>query len=693
LIGQQIVSDETGYPLDNQGNRLAESTYQPPDDILRLFAKVQKDYQVAYNLQHRAFDEFDGYSLLQRANLDQQTFGVFVGADYIPGNRAWRFRGRKNTARNKIIGILAHMIAGMLYPYVYAKNDQNEEDKMTAKVMGILVEDHLRKADYEVKFLFMVLSALINPAVICEVEYVQALQTIKQKMADGTIKIVEAVDDLLSGLHLNILPIDQILLADFYTNDIQRQPYLIRVRRISWDEARKIYEDRFFDKDGTDLFGYVQAGKTRVVLTGNENQTLFDIEWTEADKDYVQEITAYYRNEDLQVTFVGGIFMGNQEDVYNSNPFQHRRMTLIKDQWMSIPVYPFAKSYFEPADPTGRFAYGKSAAAKEYWDDQALNLMHRLVLDGTYLDVVKPIFMSGVAKIDSVVMQPGATIGMPQGAQVTPYQLGPNLKAAYDAIKQQTSDMSESTQDKLQNGIADPNVTATAAIQAERNARVFLGVFGIMIAHLITQIGELTVDCVIQYATIPEVDNNVPGVLGAKYKTFLSKGKEKGADVTHRVVFTDKYMGRNITPAQQEKIEWKLYDQAGGYGSDQRIYEVNPYQFARYTYSLYVDPDKITLKSMGADRQEKMLAFNIMTDPRVAPYTDQKAVVRDFAVEEYGGPDADKYMKKDQSNPNEMMRSIMGGQDGQQQPQEGNLPDLSSLMGLSSQPAPQPAQQ
>ena len=56
-------------------------------------------------------------SLLDRMRLDQQTFAAFVGATYMPKHKQWRWRGRKNTARNKIIGILAHLLAAMLFPY------------------------------------------------------------------------------------------------------------------------------------------------------------------------------------------------------------------------------------------------------------------------------------------------------------------------------------------------------------------------------------------------------------------------------------------------------------------------------------------------------------------------------------------------------------------------------------------------
>jgi hypothetical protein len=667
-----IITDKKGNPVDGAGKKLSVSSYNPPEEIKKLFAQVQKDYSQAWRLQHRTFDEFDGVSLLERTRIDQETFGAYVGIGIDPVSKAWRWKGRKNTARNKIIGILAHLISGMLFPYCYAYNEENEEDEMTAKVMRILIEDHLKKADYEIKFLYMVTSALVMPAVHVEVEYVEAMQRIKEKMADGTYKVTEAVDELLSGIGLNIVPIDQILCADFFTNDVQRQPNYCRVRRIPYDEARSIYGGGKYMIDGVDQFDFVEAGKTRIFLTGQEHQVLYDIEWTEADNNYVQVITMQYRPEDLEVTFVGGVFMGNYKDIYNSNPFQHRRMSMIGDEFKSIPVYPYAKTGFEPIDPTGRFYYYKSASFKAFWDDAGQNRMHQLAYDGTYLDVIKPLFMSGVAKIDQTVMVPGATIGMPVGSSVTPYSLSPNLAAALNMMRVETDDMSESTQDKTSNGVETPNVSATATMKAQQQAQVILGVFGVMIADLIRQIGELTVDCIIQHTTVGEVDATIPEALNMKYKKILAKGKENGKDITNKIEFDSSMIGQNLTKEKADELEWDMFYKAGGLKSKTIHYKVNPYKFARSQFSVYIDPSQLVSRSMGTDQLRKDRAFNLLLDPRVAPYVNAQAVVDKFVLEEYSDGNPDEFKKTDEQKAQEqqaqgggemggdMLKNVMG---------------------------------
>lgn len=668
MIGQ-LITKANGTPSEAY-SKLSKSSYQPKGDILKLWQQVQRDYQVAYLLQHRPCKEFDGVSLLDRARLDQETFSAYVGCEYVPEHKRWRWKGRKNTSRNKLISICARMLAGMLYPTIHAHNEMNEEDKMTAKVMKIRIESHLKKAGYETKFLFMVMSALVNPAVFVQVEWVEMMQKIKE---NG--KIEEVLNEALSGLALNILPIDEIMLPDLYsgTGQLNRLNSILRVRRIPWDEARAKWAGKFFTTvlgETKDLFDYVEAGRTRVFLTGNENQELFDIEWTEADQGYVQEATAYYPYEDLEVTMVGGVLMVNEEDVYNKNPFIHRRFTLVNDEWKSFPVLPFVMSGFEPLDPAGRFAYYKSGAFKLFWDDKSINTMHRLAHDGTYLDVMKPTILSGVAKVDSSVLVPGGTFGIPAGGSISQYSLGPNLKAVWEAVGAYDRDMSEST---TVNPVPNPgqtNVSATQTNVAVAQAKLFMSIFALFIADLTKRVGELVVDCEVNYGCTGQIDDSIPGHLNIKPKTHVIKGKEKGKNVTHKITFTTKHAGKKYTQKQLEDKEWELYDKGGKTpeeraSSDQRIYEVNPYKYARTVYECYMDADQILDKSVGAAQARKVAAFNILKDPAIAPFTDQEEVA-DSIIDEFGPEltdDPDKLKKQNTGQPNALMQgmALQGG--------------------------------
>lgn len=647
-----------------------------PEDVKRLWEHVRQDYFKDYSLQNRPFQEFDMLSLLQRMNLDQQTWGAFVGANYSTADQQWRWQGRKNTARNKIIGILAHVVSSMLYPFVYAYNEDNKEDELTARVMRILIENHLKKTKYEDKFLYMMCSALVNPAVFAQVECVEALQKIKYKK-DGKWVIDQVIDEVISGIHLNLVPVDQLMLADFYTSDIQNQPHIIKARRISYDEAKKIYGGKY-KWNGNDVFDSVMKGDmTQAVGAGRDNQTIYNIDWTLADQNFVQEITAYYKAEDLEVTFVGGILMGNYDDVYNTNPFKKRRITVNKrGDYVTMPVYPFAKTGFEPIDPNRRFAYYKSAAFKEFWDDASLNRAFQLAQDSSYLGAFSPTMITGVTgPIDSSIMVPGYTFGAPKDATLTPAFQQKNMASLQFLMQKNEDDMSLSTQDQLQSGVAAPGVTATASIKAEQNAKIIMTVFATMIANLVKDIGQLYVDDVLLHTSQGEVDATVPENLVIKYNTIRHQTKEGGKEVNNIIQFEPNMALPTFTKDKADELEWKIYNENGAEDTHTYSYIVDPYKFAKAQFSVYVDPQVIISRSLGTDtlRKERLLTW--AQNPVFAPYLNMKEVTDKLIIDDLAEGDPDKFRAED-NQMNQMANSMFGGKPVQSPMQSPVVPNV-----------------
>lgn len=648
--------DTTAQDLTNEP--MLTKKISAPEDVKRLWEQVRQDYFKAYALQNRPFEEFDMLSLLQRMNLDQQTWGAFVGANYSPSDQSWRWQGRKNTARNKIIGILAHVVSAMLYPFVYAYNEDNKEDELTARVMRILIENHLKKTKYEDKFLFMMCSALVNPAVFAQVECVEALQKIKYKR-DGQWMTEEVIDEVLSGIHLNLVPVDQMMLADFYTSDIQSQPYIIKVRRLSYNEAKSIYGGKY-TWNGQDVFDSVMKGDmTQAVGAGRNYQTIYNIDWTLADQEFVQEITAYYKAEDLEVTFVGGVLMGEYNDVYNTNPFKKRRLTTNKKgEYVTMPVYPFAKTGFEPIDPNRRFAYYKSAAFKEFWDDASLNRAFQLAQDSSYLGAFPPSMITGITgPMDGSIMIPGYTFGAPKDATLTPAFQQKNIASLQYLMQKNEDDMSLSTQDALQSGVAQPGITATASLKAEQNAKIMMTLFANMISSLVKDIGQLYVDDVLLHTTQGEIDATIPDNLNIKYKTIRLQSKENGKDVNNVVKFDPNMSLPTFNKSKADELEWKLYNENGKDNPDTYSYIVDPYKFAKAQFTVYVDPQVIVSRSLGTDTLKKERLLNYAINPAIAPFLNVKEVVEKLVIDELAEGDPDKF----KADENQLANAMFGG--------------------------------
>jgi hypothetical protein len=64
---------------------------------------------------------------------------------------------------------------------------------------------------------------------------------------------------------------------------------------------------------------------------------------------------------------------------------------------------------------------------------------------------------------------------------------------------------------------------------------------------------------------------------------------------------------------------------------------------------------------MGTDQLRKERAFNLLTDPRVAPYVNQQAVVDKFVLEEFSDGDPDEFKKSEEEVQEGLLQATMGG--------------------------------
>ena len=74
----------------------------------------------------------------------------------------------------------------------------------------------------------------------------------------------------------------------------------------------------------------------------------------------------------------------------------------------------------------------------------------------------------------------------------------------------------------------------------------------------------------------------------------------------------------------------------------------------------------IISRSMGTDQLRKERAFNLLTDPRVAPYVNQEAVIDKFVLEEFSDGNPDEFKKTPDQMNNDLLNAAMGQQPGGQ---------------------------
>jgi len=617
--------------LDNKGQPEAmKSMYQPSSKIRDFTSEVKVDYETGYNINHKPFQEFNNRSLITIMNDNQRKFNNYIEPKSEDPNESWRWNGIRPITRSKIISMAAHLTARTIFPNTFAQNDQDELDKQAGNTMRDLIKYNIKHSDYEEKNLFAVLSALVNPIVWMKVEFNEVIQTIKERQDNGELTYREVVDEVLSGLQSHIVPADEMLIADPYQYDEQKQRFLIRKRMIDYSDAKALYEDH-------KNFQYVQRG---VRALFNEDDGMFYDQFDDSLDSLAEEVTYYNRQKDIEVVFVNGIYLGDDDPA--ENMMSHRRT--VKDQNgkpVEVPIYPFSKSGYEPIDE-GRFIFYKSAVEKLAPEQDLVDTMYRMVMDGTFLSVMPPVALRGVGEeFDEQVIYPGGVTSLPQEGSVEPLQIT-NLNAGYRALQEIERSMSESSQDKIRQGIpTSESKTAFEMAQVERNARIQLGLFGKMIARLVTKTGYLMIDLIIHHQTVGQVEEILGGSVRMKYRSFLLPDEEKeGKRITKKIEFDESLVGKELTPKERERKEDQM---ASEIDEDMELVRINPERFANMKFLITVSADNMIPESEAFEKAIKLEAYDRMI---ANPYTEHKSVTRDFLVNVVAKGEADKYMAK-----------------------------------------------
>lgn len=599
------------------------SMYVPDQKTREVTSQVLKDYLYAVNEQGRSRREFNNRSLIQEINQNQKAFNSYIPPKSSDPDEEWRAQTVRPITRNKLISIAAHVTANIIYPNVFAQNDNDEEDKDAALVMRDLIEFNINNSNYSRSFIQAVISALVDPSVIMQSEYAHVMRKVRFMKESGAYEEKEILDEVLSGFSAYVIPCNELLIANFYEPDIQRQRFVIRNRYIDFEEARLIYGKH-------EQFKYVRPGVRAVY--DRLNDTFYDVRDEEL-KDYlVNEVTYYNRSMDSQLSFLNGILVCAPD---YPNPRNDK-------------MYPFAKSGYEPLN-NGQFFYFKSAANKLSSDQQLVDTLYNMILDGTFLQLMPPMALYGSEDINTSVIIPGAITSF-NDPNTKLENIAPrsDLRAGLETIGMVERSISESSQDNLQMGVAQGGErTAREVVLLQQNAKTALGLFGKMVAFLVEDFGKLMVGDILQHMTVGEIDQVTDGM---KYRSFLIPNKiDNGKAVTRKIEFTDKMLGADeMSQEEVGDMSYDLLSREGGPNSDKRIVQVNPEKFRDLKFKIMITADDLMQKSKAL---EKALNLELFDRAINLPFVNQEALAQDFLFSSYKPGEADKYIRKEQPMP------------------------------------------
>lgn len=612
---------ELKLELDQKGKiKSNASAFKPTDKEAEMTKMVLEDFGLASEIRNKAYTEFNNKSLLERINEDQKAFNSYQEDNSQDPEFGWKSNAIRPITRNKIISIAAHITGSIIYPQVFAQNENDEEDKEAASVMRDLMEWTYDQSEYDKTFVYAVISACVNPAVIIEDCYLENYRTIKEITNNEKWASKNVLDEEFSGFKNPIVPIDEIFIGDIYEPNIQKQPFIIRRRAITYSSALAQYRD---NKN----FEYVNPG---IQSLYDENTGMFyEVQDDTLESRLVEEIIYYNRTLDLRLVFLNGIIITNPEQ---PNPRQDKK-------------YPFVKFGYETIND--RFFYYKSLAFKLGPDQDVINSLYQMIIDGSFLQLMPPSVVYGNEEVNSSIITPGKITRFTEPeTKFEKIDAGTNLNAGFNTIKIVEKSLAESSMDILQQGMSiTGSQTAFEIDRLEENARIMLGLFGKMIGFAVEELGRLRSNLILQHLTVGEVDE-ITGTGGKlKFKKFLFNNKtSEGKSKTRRIEF-DMGLPDEMTQGDALNRSYEVLDEEGGLDSEKEIIKVNPTLFRRSKFLFRVYPEMVVPPS---NRVKK--AFNLEEYDRAIqnPLANQETLYKDLLLGSYDTTrdNVDKYIKK-----------------------------------------------
>lgn len=639
-------------PVNKRGEIEAEmSNYAPSEEARQARALILKHMLMGTTTMYTPRVEFNDLSLVTRDQYDQMSFNTYQpnNGEAWEGDKttAWRSRAMRPIVRNKIMSIAAHATARLIFPKVFAYNEQSDEQAEAAKIMEDLMEWSGDVSNYSHVALKRVITALSSPASIGYTEYGEVTRLVKvEKDSDGKWIEKRVRDEAYPCFMDAVVPVDQLFIENIFEPDIQKQGWLIWRKVYAFSEAQVKYNGVY------ENFKYVRPGVQ--TLYDDANRTFYYVYDPNMRQEDVEEIIYWNKNLDLKLILINGVLMTEPD---NPNPRQDK-------------LYPFDKFGYELIN--NRFFYYKSLAFKLQHDAEVINTLYQMVIDGAYLSIFKPMVNVGGEIIASDVIVPGAvtTLSDPN-ADLRAINVGSDLKSGMAAIDVVEKSINESSQEPFQQGVTPGgSQTAYEISRLEQNANTVLGLFVQMIAQHVKDFGRLRKGDILQYLTLPEV-SDISGEPELVYKTFFLKGQEQKGGKNKKIELSNQ-MPEDITEEEHLTHSYDIAEEEDRKGME--IVKVNPQVFRELEYMVTINPDVLNPRSEDLERAYDLEAFDRMVQqPNVfEPEAVGKLLLQSNPTTR---KDPEKYLVKKPSP--EQMQGGMQGMQGMPIPKginSGNSP-------------------
>lgn len=588
-----------------------QSAYNPSKEVRELTAQVRDDYSEGIRIITEPHLELNWRSVEDDESNGKLMFNAFVDEGEEDVNEDWKWRGTRSMARNKAIAMHAQLTANYILPLFIAQNDEDEVDRDFSEIMRDIIEWMAlpTNSNYQSSFLQLVFGMMYNPVTFAECDWYEVHQKLSKAHGGEEIR-----DDILSGFQMNVYGPTQILINNYYERNIQKQKCIIKRRYIEYHEAEAKWGEH-------DNFQFVEPGRKSIY---NDDDGLFYDVYDDDHPTLVPEETYYCRRKDMEVTFLGGIYMG--EDDVENNPIRHRDNK-------NAPRYNFVPFGYNTVGDN--YFYYKSLMNVLQWDNKRIDAMDEIVYNRGLLEVDMPIAVSGTEKIDSEVVFPKSVITLENDqARIQPLLPPSNMIQGFRQLEESQRSISDNSVDEVTAGQRpEANEKVGNVTRAQAQARKILSGVGKNLAESMIQVGDLMKNIAIRHITVPQVDELVGGTMKLRYRTlFLQDKMVDGKLKNKNIKFDEGLIGRDMSKEQimdRSLVELEnLMKKKGTKDINQvkdSLYLVNPELFANFKFLSRIDIEEMFTKNQ--EFMQPMLT-NLYTLLREDPLIEGEGLLR-----------------------------------------------------------------
>lgn len=582
------------------------SLFQPEKKVVEITKHAKEYYQRGHEINSQNYPELNDRSIINDEQNGKKIWNAYVDESCDDPFESWKWKGTRGEARKRGMALHAQLTAGFLFANITAQDEDDKEDRAAGDFMRGVVEWMTENSNYTESFIQTAMGMLYSPVVYMGAEFAKVIQKVKNKTKNG-FEIINSLDEELSGFRAPVYSAGDIKISNAYVQNIQRQTCVIKDRYLDYHDAEKKYGH-------LDNFDFVQKGQMTVF---NENDGVFYDTKDLENPDLVKETIVSWRGEDLEVPFLGGIYMG--DDDVNHNPMSHRD---LRNQ-PKYDVVPFGYSRISE-----HFYFYKSLMNSLQWEDNFYDEFSRNVLNRELIDLIPPTVAVGDedGSVNTSVIFPGASISSKSKDFDVRSILPPRQGNPYAALSEVKKSIEEQSISDTQSGqLPEASQKATAIVQATAASRRLIRGLARNLGNSIVSYWKLMTDIGVRQYSIPEIHEMTGGFLKERYRQFLLPNKTSRGKIISKILrFDGDLVGQEFTEEELMMKNVALLEEAGEGGN---IIVMNPEMVARMKYLISYDPEDLFIPNQ---QQMQVIMQNLYSQLRADPLVDAEPFMREY---------------------------------------------------------------